>query len=292
MSRPPAARSGPRGAAAVRGAGARAAAGSRRLLTDRRLLDRRRAIVAARVRRRRRQVIAGTVLLVVGVGLYAVARSPLFGLSAVHVQGAGAATSAAVLAAAGLHPGEPYLAIDAGQVRGRVAALPAVASVTVSRAYPSSLRITVVERHPTAVASAGADRWLVAGDGTVLARASGQPPEGLPLVGGVPLPADVRPGTRLPPGNSLANALTALDGMDPALRRQVTAVTARSIDSLQFQLRGGALVVYGLAERQAAKDAAVLLVQKQLRSEGKRVVRIDVRSPSTPTVVAESRGNA
>jgi cell division protein FtsQ len=275
----------------VRGAGARAAAGSRRLLTDRRLLDRRRAIIAARVRRRRRQVIAGAVVLVVGAGLYAVARSPLFGLSAVHVQGAGAATRAAVLAAAGLHPGEPYLAIDAGEVRGRVAALPAVASVTVSRAYPSSLRITVVERHPTAVASSGADRWLVAGDGTVLARASGQP-EGLPLVGGVPLPPDVRPGTRLPPGNSLANALTGLDGMAPALRRQVTAVTARSIDSLQFQLRGGALVVYGLAERQAAKDAAVLLVQKQLRSEGKRVVRIDVRSPSTPTVVAESRGNA
>jgi cell division septal protein FtsQ len=125
----------------------------------------------------------------------------------------------------------------------------------------------------------------------VLQRVSGQP-AGLPLVAGVPLPAGVRPGTRLPPGNSLANALSALDGMDPGLRRQVTAVTARSIDSLQFQLRGGAVVLYGLAERQAAKDAAVLLVQKQLRSEGKRVVRIDVRSPSTPTVVAESRGNA
>lgn len=282
--------SGARGSAAVRGASARAAAGAR-LLTDRRLLDRRRAIIAARVRRRRRQVVAGAVLLVVAVGLYEVARSPLFGLSAVRVQGAGAATRAAVLAAAGLHPGEPYLAIDADQVRRRVAALPAVAGVTVSRAYPSSLRITVVERHPTAVASSGSDRWLVAGDGTVLERASGEP-AGLPLVGGVPLPPDVRPGTRLPPGNSLANALTALDGMDPALRRQVTAVTARSIDSLQFQLRGGAVVVYGLAERQAAKDAAVLLVQKQLRSEGKEVVRIDVRSPSTPTVVAQSRGNA
>jgi cell division protein FtsQ len=272
-------------------AGAKAPAGSRRLLTDRRILERRRAIIAERVRRRRRQVLIGLALVVVALGLYQLARSPLFGLSAVRVQGAGATTRAAVLAVAGLRAGEPYLAIHLDQVRRRVEALPAVASARVTRAYPSSLRITVSERRPTAVVSSGGARWLVAADGIVLARAGGRL-AGLPSVAGVPLPPDARPGTRLPPGNSLANALTALGGMDPALRRQVTGVTARSIDSLQFELRGGAVVVYGLAERQAAKDAAVLLIQKQLRSEGKQVVRIDVRSPSTPTVIAESPGNA
>jgi cell division protein FtsQ len=233
----------------------------------------------------------GLILVVVAAGLYQLARSPLFGLSAVRVQGAGEATRAAVLAAAGLHPGEPYLAIDADQVRRRVETVPWVASARVTRAYPSSLRISVTERRPTAVVSSGDGRWLVAADGTVLGQTAG-PQAGLPFVAGVPLPAGVRPGTRLPPGNSLANALTALDGMDPALRRQVTGVTAGSIDSLQFRLRGGTLVLYGLAERQAAKDAAVLLVQKQLRSQGKQVVRIDVRSPSTPTVIARTRGNA
>jgi cell division protein FtsQ len=270
---------------------AKAPAGSRRLLTDRRILERRRAIIAQRVRRRRRQVMVGAALLVVAVGLYQLARSPLFGLSAVRVQGASAATRAAVLAAAGLRPGEPYLAIHRDEVRRRVEALPAVASARVTRAYPSSLRIVVTERRPTAVVSSGDTRWLVAADGTVLQRADGPHP-GLPFVVGVPLPPGAGPGTRLPPGNSLANALTALGGMDPALRSQVSGVTAGSIDGLQFRLRGGTLVLYGLAERQAAKDAAVLLIQKQLRSEGKQVVRIDVRSPSTPTVVAGARGNA
>jgi cell division protein FtsQ len=270
---------------------ARAPAGSRRLLTDRRIMERRRAIIAQRVRRRRRQVMTGLILVVVAVGLYELARSPLFGLSAVRVQGGSATTRAAVLAAAGLQQGEPYLSIHLDQVRRRVEALPAVASARVSRAYPSSLRIAVTERQPTAVVSSGKDRWLVAADGTVLGPAAG-PVAGLPFVGGVPLPAGVQAGTRLPPGNSLANALRALGGMDPALRGQVTGVSARSIDSLQFRLRDGALVLYGLAERQAAKDAAVLLIQKQLRSEGKGVVRIDVRSPSTPTVVAGTQGNA
>lgn len=272
-------------------AGTKAPGGPRRLLTDRRILERRRAIIAERVRRRRRQVLVGLVLLVVAAGLYQLARSPLFGLSAVRVRGASATTRAAVLAAAGLHSGEPYLAIHPDEVRRRVEALPAVASARVTRVYPSSLRITVTERRPTAVVSSGDSRWLVAADGIVLGPAAGPQP-GLPFVAGVPLPPDVRPGTRLAPGNSLANALAALGGMDPALRQQVSGVTAGSIDSLQFQLRDGAVVVYGLAERQAAKDAAVLLIQKQLRSEGKQVVRIDVRSPSTPTVVAETRGNA
>jgi cell division protein FtsQ len=270
---------------------AKAPAGSRRLLTDRRIMERRRAIIAQRVRRRRRQVMTGLILVVVAVGLYELARSPLFGLSAVRVQGGSATTRAAVLAAAGLQQGEPYLSINLDQVRRRVEALPTVASARVSRAYPSSLRIAVTERQPTAVVSSGKDRWLVAADGTVLGPATG-PVAGLPFVAGVPLPAGVQAGTRLPPGNPLANALRALGGMDPAVRGQVTGVSARSIDSLQFRLRDGALVLYGLAERQAAKDAAVQLIQKQLRSEGKRVVRIDVRSPSTPTVVAGTQGNA
>jgi cell division protein FtsQ len=263
----------------------------RRLLTDRRLLERRRAIIAARVRRRRRQVLVGAVVVVGSVALYLVARSPLFGLSAVRVEGGSAATRAAVLAAAGLRPGEAYLSIHPNQVAARVGALPVVATVRVRRAYPSSLRIIVTERRATASVSSSGAYWLVAADGVVLQRVAARQP-GLPFVADVPLPRGVRPGTRLPAGNPLANALAVIGGMDPALRRQVTGVTAGSIDGLQFRLGGGAVVLYGVAEQQAAKDAAVLLIQRRLRQEGKEVVRVDVRVPSTPTVVSKTaQGN-
>jgi cell division protein FtsQ len=263
----------------------------RRLLTDRRLLERRKAILAARVRRRRRQVLGGALLLTAAVALYLVARSPLFGLSAVRVEGGSAATQAAVLAAAGLRTGEAYLAIRPDEVAARVAAVPRVATVRVRRAYPSSLRIMVTERRATASVSSSGSYWLVAADGVVLQRLSGRQP-GLPFVANVPLPPGVGPGTRLAAGNPLANALTALGGMEPALRRQVTGVTAGSIDALQFRLAGGTVVLYGLAEQQAAKDTAVLLIQRKLRVEGKEVVRVDVRLPSTPTVVSQTaQGN-
>jgi cell division protein FtsQ len=263
-----------------------------RLLTDRRIMERRRAIIVQRVRRRRRILLVALLAVVAAVGLYQLARSPLFGLSAVRFEGGGERVRAAALAATGLRVGEPYLNIDPDQVRRRIEALPGVASARVTRAYPSSLRIVLTERRATAAVSgaSASTYWLVAADGTVLGPTARRPVS-LPYVAGVPLPAGVRPGTRLAPDNPLANALLALGHMSPALKRQVTGVTARSIDGLELTLRDGARVLYGVAERQAAKDAAVLLVQAQLRTQGKQVVRIDVRSPSTPLVKEKTAGN-
>jgi cell division protein FtsQ len=160
----------------------------------------------------------------------------------------------------------------------------------VTRDYPSSLRITVTERQAVASVSTGSLFWLVAADGTVLDSAGSQPAE-VPYVASVPLPAGVGPGSRLPPGNELTNALTALGGMDPRLKRQISGVRARTLDSLEFTLRDGSRVLYGLAVDQPAKDAAVLLVRRTLKREGREAQRIDVRNPSAPTVTATPANN-
>ena len=284
------ARSGPR-----RGAGSHQAAGGGRALAepraarrpsaDRRIAERRKAIAAARVRRRRRTLGGGLLAVALLAGLVQLARSPLFGLAGVRVQGTVVLSRAEVVAAAAVRPGEPYLGIDLNAVRRRLAALPRVARVRVTRAYPASLRITIVERTPAASLSARGRWWLVTADGVVLGAAPARPP-GLPYVADVPVPDGIGPGTRLPAGNPLGNALAALGGMRAELARQVTGVTARSLDGLQLRLRDGTRVLYGLAAEQPAKDAAVLLVRRQLAKEGRRLVRIDVRTPSTPTVVA------
>jgi len=266
------------------------AASGRRPLADRRIAERRKAILAARVRRRRR--ILGWVLvgLALAAGVAYLIRTPLFGLSAVRVTGTQAVPRAEVLAASQVRLGEPYLGLDLPAIRDRVAALPRVAAVNVTRDYPSSLHIAVTERPAVASVSTGALFWLVAADGTVLDSASTRPP-GLPYVASVPLPAGLRPGSRLPPGNELANALSALGGMDPKLERLVTGVNARSLDSLEFTLDDGTRVLYGLAVDQPAKDAAVLLVRRTLKREGREAQRIDVRNPSAPTVLATPANN-
>jgi cell division protein FtsQ len=275
------------------GAGGRAGGGATprgRPPADRRIADRRKAILAARVRRRRRVLGWALATLALAVGVAYLIRTPLFGLSAVRVDGVRAVSRAEVLAASGVRVGEPYLGLDLDAIRGRVAALPRVAAVRVARDYPSSLRITVTERPAVASVSAGSVYWLVAADGTVL-DAAGRRPRDLPYVASVPLPDGVGPGTRLPPGNELANALAALGGMAPRLEAQVAGVNARSLDSLEFTLKDGTRVLYGLAVDQPAKDAAVLLVRRTLKREGREAQRIDVRNPSTPTVKATPANN-
>ena len=266
------------------------AAQGRRAAADRRIAERRKAILAARARRRRRVVGWSLAAIALAVGVAYLIRTPLFGLSAVRIDGTQAVARAEVLEASKVRIGEPYLGLDLVAIRARVAALPRVASVRVTRDYPSSLRITVTERPPVASVSAGGLYWLVAADGTVLDAAAGRPAD-LPYVASVPLPDGVGPGTRLPPGNELANALTALGGMAPTLKRQVAGVDARTLDSLEFTLKDGTKVLYGLAVDQPAKDAAVQLVQRTLKREGREAQRIDVRNPSAPTVQATPANN-
>jgi cell division protein FtsQ len=264
------------------------AAAARRPAADRRIAERRKAIAAARVRRRRRQLGWGLLALALAAGTVQLARTPLFGLAAIHVEGTSALRREQVLAAADVRPGQPYLGLDLEAIRRRVAALPRVAAARVVRDYPANLRILVSERPPVASVRKGAVYWLVAADGTVL-DAARQRPGDLPHVAGVPLPADLHPGSRLPPGNPLANALGALGGMRPELERLVVAVHARSLDGLEFRLRDGSRLLYGLAVEQPAKDAAVLLVRRTLAREGREVERIDVRNPSAPTVRAADK---
>jgi cell division protein FtsQ len=217
-------------------------------------------------------------------------RTPLFGLGAVRGEGTEAVAQAEVLQASEVRIGEPYLGLDLAAIRARVAALPRVASVRVTRDYPSTLRIAVTERPPVATVSAGSVYWLVAADGTVLDAAAGRPAD-LPYVASVPLPDGVHAGSRLPPGNELANALTALGGMAPRLKGEVTGVDARTLDSLEFTLKDGTRVLYGLAVDQPAKDAAVSLVRRTLKREGREAQRIDVRNPSAPAVQATPANN-
>jgi cell division protein FtsQ len=271
------------------------AAPRRRAPADRRIADRRKTILAARARRRRRILGWGLAAIALALGVAYLIRTPLFGLGAVRVEGTEAVAQAEVLQASKVRLGEPYLGLDLVAIRDRVAALPRVAAVRVTRDYPSTLRITVTERPPVAVVSsagvfAGSVYWLVAADGTVLDAAASRPAD-LPYVASVPLPDGVGPGSRLPPGNELANALTALGGMAPQLKRQVTGVDARTLDSLEFTLRDGTRILYGLAVDQPAKDAAVALVRRTLKREGREAQRIDVRNPSTPTVQATPTNN-
>lgn len=118
-----------------------------------------------------RSLIVGFGLIAVAAGLYAGARTTsVFAVRTVVVHGAGPADAARVRRALAPLVGKSLLAVGGDDVELRVLRLPEVARVRFDRAYPHTLRVTVVPERPVVVVRRGADSWLVSGRGRVLRK--------------------------------------------------------------------------------------------------------------------------
>lgn len=225
-------------------------------------------------RRRRLAAALVTVLLLFCVGLVVrvlLYDAHLFDVQEVQVEGVATVAPADVLTAAAVPTGAPLASIDTAAVAQRVAALPAVATAVITRSWPHTVTVTVVERVPVAVATTPAGVQLVDGGGVVYPGAA---PPGLPrLTFGAVGPDDP----------STFSALSALATLPSAVRTQVLTVDATVAGAnvpgqVTFGLTGGRRIVWGTDDR-AADKAAVLV---PLLTQPGHVY--DVTSPDLPTI--------
>jgi cell division protein FtsQ len=206
------------------------------------------------------------VALFVGLGLL-LYFTPIMSARNVVITGLGAVSQDEVIAAAAVTQGTPLLQINTDEVAERVATLRPVASARVQREYPSSLRITVVERVPIVVKDYPDGPHLFDRDGVDFATAP--PPPNLPY-----LEAD-NPGPSDPPTKAALAVMTALR---PEVAGQVARVRAPSVAAITLTLVDGREVVWGTTDRteeKAQKLAALLTQPGQI---------YDVSSPDLPTV--------
>jgi cell division protein FtsQ len=256
---------------------------------DPRIRARRRGVARAAARRRLRRVVAGlAVAAVVTLGVLLV-RSPLLDVDRIAVHGADRTGAAAVAAATGVSPGDRLVGVPLGEVADRVGRLPWVASVEVSRTWPGTLRVRVVERVPVAAVPAVAAQGG-APAGWVLVDAAGHQLQVVPDPGGLPRlePAGVvpEPGRGLP-GDGDWKALLAVAASIP--ERAVGAVVALRPDGAggvdgTVRLPDGtpAQLHLGDAGRLPTKWLAVLSLYESVDLRGAAV--IDVRVPHAPVV--------
>ena len=215
------------------------------------------------------KVVVWTVALValfVGLGLL-LYFTPIMSARNVVITGLGAVTQEEVIAAAAVKQGTPLLQINTDEVAERVATIRRVGSARVQREYPSSLRITVVERVPIVVKDYPDGPHLFDRDGVDFATAP--PPPNLPY-----LEAD-NPGPNDPPTRAALAVMTALR---PEVAGQVARVSAPSVAAITLTLVDGRVVVWGTTDRtedKAQKLAALLTQPGQT---------YDVSSPDLPTV--------
>ena len=193
--------------------------------------------------------------------------TPAMSARSLVVVGTGAVTRDEVVGAAQVQPGTPLLQIDTDAVADRVAGIRRVASARVQREYPSTLRITVVERVPVVVKDYPDGPHLFDRDGVDFATAP--PPPGLPYI-----EVD-NPGPTDPPTMAALDVMTALR---PEVVAQVGRIAAPSVASITLTLNDGRTVVWGTTDRtgEKAEKLAALLTQPG------RVY--DVSSPDLPTV--------
>src|SRR6185437_2497326 len=143
-----------------------------------------------------------------------------------------------VIGAAAIKPGTPLLQVDTDAVAERVAAIRRVASARVQRQYPSTLRVTVIERMPVVVKDYPDGPHLFDKDGVDFANAP--PPAGVPY-----LDAD-NPGPSDPATRAALQVITALR---PDVAGQVGRIAAPSVAAITLTLTDGRVVVWGTTDR-------------------------------------------
>lgn len=230
----------------------------------------RRFMRRARQRRMRAALpwaVAGGVAALAGLVAWVILGTGFFGLREVRVVGAELATPVEVREAAAVPDGTPLARVDLSELARRIGTLPAVERATVSRDWPGTLLVRVVERTPVAVVPQG-ERFAVIDRSGMVFRMVPQQPGSLP-VARVARPGPDDPGTRA--------ALDVLAALTPQLRGQLVDVTVEGLARIKLRLRGDRTVVWGDATRGAdkARVATSLL--------GQDADTIDVSAPDVVT---------
>jgi cell division protein FtsQ len=254
---------------------------------DPRIRARRIAVRRDEGRRRLRRLAAAAAVVVALVLGWALTRTPLLDVDAIVVAGTTRTPAEVVAGATGVVRGDAMSDLDLAAAERSVEALPWVATATVQRDWPGTLRVRITERSPVA-AVPGPGPWAVVdGAGRVLDVAA-EPPAVLPRVSGV-APAGPA-GTTVPAG--AADVLDALRALPAGLADRVRGVDVAA-DGMRLAVgpapaEDGTVgpaeitVVLGPAHDVAAKAVSALAVLARV-DVGPGAV-LDVRVPSAPAL--------
>ncbi|MGJ9412015.1 cell division protein FtsQ/DivIB [Aeromicrobium sp. CF4.19] len=226
-------------------------------------------------RRRRlfRYVLPVLGLAAVGGLVWLVAFSSVLAADAVEVEGADTLETAEVREAAQVPLGEPLVRLDTVAIESRVAAMERVERVSVSRSWPGTVRIDIVERRPVA--------WVQL-DGRLRAidrfgvdfKTYRREPRTIVEVRFPSLEARQRQ-------QALASAASVLHSLrtdDPGLTDVIRYVEVQSRDSVVLALTRGRTVTWGGADQTQEKLTVLRSLLDAVDASG-----YDVSAPEQPT---------
>lgn len=248
---------------------------------DPRIRARRVEVQRSAGRRRLRRLGWTAIVLALVSAAVLVATGPALDIDHVRVEGAAQTGTATATARSGLTRGDRMLTVPLDRAARRLLTLPWVGEASVTRRWPGTVVLTIVERRPVAAVPAeGGGRLLLDAEARQLAVVAELPAGVLP-VEVAPVPA--RLGQVL---DEEREALAVAAAVPDVLRDRLLALRPQPGDRLEgvVRLRDGATAVVRLctAERIAAKWLAlVTLLEAAVPA---RLATIDVCVPGSPVV--------
>jgi len=152
------------------------------------------------------------------------------------VEGAPPQVAAQVREALAPAVGESLLGIDLPELAHRAASVPMVATASFDRAFPHTLRITVVPEVPVAVLRQGSSSWLAAEGGRVVAELGRGTRPGLPRIW-LKRDVEIRLGERM--GGLQLQAIAAVGPLRSRLLPVAVGSVVATREELTLLLRTG-----------------------------------------------------
>jgi cell division septal protein FtsQ len=228
-------------------------------------------------------LVAGFLLLALGVASYGIAReTSVFAIRRIEVVGAPPDVRGRVQEALSELEGTSLVGLGAADLDRRIAALPDVVGVTHDRAFPHTLRVYVLPEQPLLVLRRGAESWLVSARARIVRPLERGAQPSLPRIW-VPRTVEVRVGDTLA-DTSARRAVRALALAREEVPAQVHVVELGPAETT-LVLRSGVELRLGREQDLRLKLAVAAQVLPRL---GGDATYLDVAVPERP--VADGSG--
>ncbi|HEY5625112.1 MAG TPA: FtsQ-type POTRA domain-containing protein [Dehalococcoidia bacterium] len=240
------------------------------------LLDDRTQRRLSRIRWRR----IGAVLAFAGAiaGLVALYFSPAVRVQEIEVGGATTVSSADIEALAGLD-GASLLTANLGAAESRIEELPIVKKATITRSWPQTVSVAIVERKPWAVWQAGGRDYTVDDEGVVL---EADAPAGAPVIRVSGADVGLEPGQSVDQ-DAVGLARSLMERVPAELALNVATFEWSGASGLTITTDGGYGVVLGDSQDMDYKLAVWREIEAQLGRESMTGHVLDLRFGDRPS---------
>ncbi|WP_040685034.1 cell division protein FtsQ/DivIB [Nocardiopsis halotolerans] len=216
--------------------------------------------------------VALLVVALVCVVTWLLLGSRLLVVREVAVTGLERVSSEEVVAAVDVATGTPLIRVDLDQSEERAESLTLVESATVTRGWPATLEVEVVERQPVVAIRVGEDYRLVDEDGVRIEDAPSRP-DSCPLV---------RVTGEIEGNEAVSAAADIVERAPDSLISRIQLIDATEPEAITVELDDGSLVEWGSPEGTDQKSDVLRVLMREHPPQEDRVY--DVSTPDLAIV--------